>query len=497
MVIRSRYQSKAYLRPDSKRCKIFLKEVFLDMGEMFQNLDRVLEQVSREKNISKDILIDAIESAFLAAARKKWGYLGELESHYNREKGEIELFQFKTVVENVTDPNVEMTLDEARKLDPEAEVGDSIGVKMNPEVFGRIAAQTAKQVIIQKVREAEQCKVYEEFADREGELITGRISRIDKGDVIVDLGRTEAILPKDEQVPSERYKVGERVQGLLIRVLKPGKGVQQQLIISRKDPRLVAKLFSMEVPEIADGVVEIKSIARDPGYRTKIAVSSRDSDVDPIGACVGMRGQRVQSIVQELRGEKIDIVQWDEDPARFVCNAIAPADVVKVIVKERERKMEVVVPDDQLSLAIGKKGQNVRLAAELCSWSIDVLSESKVEELARRYQEALKRLLGISGDASFVFYSYGYRGIEEISVTPLEEFLKVPGISEEELKMIHSKAHELVSSGVTTADVVAEIAKEEEAAAKEKGSSAPSEDMLKPESLEGEMVDKTNEEKIV
>lgn len=432
------------------------------MSGMFQNLDRVLEQVSKEKGIPKEILIEAIESAFLTAARKKWGHLGELESHYNKETGEIELFQFKTVVENVVDPNVEMTIEEGRKLDPEAELGDSLGVKMDPSVFGRIAAQTAKQVIIQKVRDAERGIIYEEFKDRAGELVTGRIMRFEKGDAIIDLGRTEAVLPKSEQVGTEHYKVGDRVQGFFLEVNKPGKG--HQLIISRRDPRLVARLFSMEVPEIADGIVEIKSIAREPGYRCKIAVASKDSDVDPIGACVGMKGSRVQSVVQELRGEKIDIVQWDEDPARFVCNAIAPAEVVKVIVKEREKKMEVVVPDDQLSLAIGKKGQNVRLATELCGWSIDVLSETKIEELSRRHQEALKRLIGADDDAVFVLYSHGYRGIEEISGTTIEEFKNVPGISEDDLEAFHRKASQLVASGRTTAEVVAGIVAEEEAA---------------------------------
>lgn len=429
------------------------------MAEMFLNLGRVLEQISKEKGIPKEVLVDAIEQAFLSAARKKWGHLGELEAHYNEESGEIELFQFKTIVEKVEDENTQMTVEEGNKLDPEAQVGDSIGVKMDPSVFGRIAAQTAKQVIIQKVRDAERNIVYEEFKDRAGELVTGIIRRFEKGDAIIDLGRTEAVLLKSEQVPSEQYRIGERVQAYFLSVNKPGKG--PQLILSRKDPRLVKSLFEMEVPEIADGIVEVKSLAREPGFRCKIAVSSKDSDVDPIGACVGMKGSRVQSIVQELKGEKIDIVQWDQDPARFVCNAIAPAEVVKVIVKERERSMEVIVPDDQLSLAIGKRGQNVRLAAELCGWNIDILSETKIEELTRRHKLALKRMLDIDDDTAFVFYNHGYRGIEEIQGTELKDFIEVPSIPKAKLEEIYKLAHELVASGKTTAQVVAEIAAEE------------------------------------
>lgn len=429
---------------------------------MFVNLGRVLDQVSKEKGVPKEMLVSAIEDAFLSAARKKWGHLGDLEAQYNEEKGEIELFQFKTVVENIEDENTQMSLAEGKKLDPDAEVGDSLGVKMDHSVFGRIAAQTAKQVIIQKVRDAEKSIIYDEFKDRVGELVTGIIRRFEKGDAIIDLGRTEAVLLRSEQVQSEQYRVGERVQAYFLEVNKPGKG--PQLILSRKDSRLITCLFEMEVPEIADGIVQIKNIAREPGFRCKIAVYSKDSDVDPIGACVGMRGSRVQSIVQELKGEKIDIVAWDEDPARFVCNAVAPAEVVKVIVKEREKAMEVIVPDDQLSLAIGKKGQNVRLAAELCGWNIDILSETKIEDLSRRHQKALISMLGIDSDAAFVLYSHGYRGIEEIHETELENFLDVPGISKETLENVHQTVEKLVADGKTTAGVVGAIAAEEEAA---------------------------------
>lgn len=462
-------------------------------SEMFVNLDRIIEQVSREKGVPRESLIEAIESAFLTAARKKWGHLGELEAQYNEETGEIELFQFKTLVEKVEDDNTEMAMEDGHKLDPEAELGDSIGVKMDPSVFGRIAAQTAKQVIIQKIRDAERGIIYEEFKDRVGELVTGIIRRFEKGDAIIDLGRTEAVLLRSEQIPSEQYRIGERVQGYFLEVNKPGKG--PQLILSRRDPRLVVQLFDMEVPEIADGIVEVRSIAREPGFRCKIAVYSKDSDVDPIGACVGMRGSRVQSIVQELKGEKIDIVAWDEDPARFVCNAIAPAEVVKVIVKERTHTMEVVVPDDQLSLAIGKKGQNVRLAAELCGWNIDVLSETKIEELARRHKQALINMLEVDTDQAFVLYNHGYRGIEEIHGTKIDEFIKVPGVGKENLEEIHRKASGMVAAGRTTAKAVAEIAAVEDAAKAEAAAQAEKAAATE-ESAEPEKASETEEDTI-
>lgn len=430
------------------------------MATMFHNLGRVLDQVGKEKGIPKEVLIEAIETAFLSAARKKWGHLGELEAQYNEESGEIELFQFKTIVEVVEDDNTQMTLEEGNKLDADAEVGDELGVKMDPSMFGRIAAQTAKQVIIQKVRDAEKNIVYDEFKDRVGELVTGIIRRFEKGDALVDLGRTEAVLSRKEQVSTEQYRIGERVQAYFLQVNKPGKG--HQLILSRRDPRFVSCLFEMEVPEIADGIVQVKSVARSPGFRCKIAVTSRDSDVDPIGACVGMKGARVQSIVQELKGEKIDIVAWDEDPARFVCNAIAPAEVVKVIVKDREKAMEVVVPDDQLSLAIGKKGQNVKLASELCGWNIDILSETKIEELSRRHQLALMELLNIEKEAAFVFYNHGYKDMEEIAGTALEEFLDVPGIGADNLKTIYELATKSIAEGKSTSEVISKIAADEE-----------------------------------
>ncbi len=429
---------------------------------MFQELDRILDQVSRDKSIPKERLIEAIETAFLSAARKKWGHLGDLEAHYNTETCEIELFQFKTVVEDVQNPYIEMNPIEAKDYDEDAQIGDSIGVKMDPKVFGRIAAQTAKQVIIQKMRDAERDIVYEEFKDRVGEIVTGIIRRFERGAIVIDLGRTEAMIPRSEQIPSEHYRAGERVQGYFLSLAREGRG--PQIILSRRDPRLVSKLFELEVPEIAEGIVTIRAQAREPGVRTKIAVYSKDMDVDPVGACVGMKGSRVQSVVQELRGEKIDIIQWDIDPARFVCNAISPAEVVKVIIRERDKAMEVVVPDDQLSLAIGRHGQNVRLAAELTGWNINVFSETKVEELASRHRKALKQTLEIDDATALLLYSHTFRTFEEIASAPEEDFTQLPGMGQDLLAGVHARARAAVAAGVKTEDVMRTIIEAEQTA---------------------------------
>lgn len=432
---------------------------------MFQDLNRVLEQVGKDKGIPKERIIEAIEAAFLTAARKKWGHLGDLEAHYNDEAGEIELFQFKTAVEKVENPNIEVEISEARELDPEVQVGDSLGVKMDPSVFGRIAAQTAKQVIIQKVREAERNIIFEEYKDRLGELITGIVRRFEKGDMVVDLGRTEALLPKQEQVGAESYRAGERVLGYFLRIDKDSKG--PAVVLSRKNIGLLIGLFTMEVPEIAEGIVEIRAAARDPGVRSKIAVNSRDSDVDPVGACVGIKGSRVQSIVGELKGEKIDIVAWDSDPARFICNALAPAEVVKVIIREREHAMEVVVPDDQLSLAIGRRGQNVRLAAQLTGWNIDVYSETKIEQVASRARRVLTEILGVDDSMAMILYSHSFRSFEDIANATLDDFKQVPGLGGVALEEFYAKAKAAIAEGRSTEQMIAEMIKiEEEAKAK-------------------------------
>ena len=345
---------------------------------MVVNLNHVIDQVVKDKGIDRAILVEALESAVLSAANKKYRNTRDLEAHYNDDLGEVELFEFVTVVEEVEDSYKEIDLEEAREIDPEVEVGDSLGMKMDASNFSRIAAQTAKQVIIQKVREAEREGVFNEFKDRVGELVNGIVRRYERGDLIVDLGRAEALLPHREQVPRENYRQGDRVRAYISEVKMSPKG--PQIILSRTHPGVVAALFHFEVPEIAEGIVEIKAVAREPGSRAKIAVVSHDPDVDPVGACVGMRGSRVQNVVSELRGEKIDIIPWTPDVARFACSALSPAEVTRVYVDNEEQAMEIIVPDDQLSLAIGKKGQNVRLAAKLIGWRIDIKSESRAAE---------------------------------------------------------------------------------------------------------------------
>jgi transcription termination/antitermination protein NusA len=352
---------------------------------MVTNLNHIIDQVVKDKGIDRAILVEALESAVLSAANKKYRNTRDLEAHYNDELGEVELFEFVTVVDEVQDSYKEIDREEAREIDPDVEVGDSLGMKMDASNFSRIAAQTAKQVIIQKVREAEREGVFNEFKDRVGELVNGIVRRYERGDLIIDLGRAEALLPHREQVPRENYRQGDRARVYISEVKMSPKG--PQIILSRTHPGLVAALFYFEVPEIAEGIVEIKAVAREPGSRAKIAVVSYDPDVDPVGACVGMRGSRVQNVVSELRGEKIDIIPWTPDIARFSCAALAPSEVSRVYVDEDEQALEIIVPDDQLSLAIGKKGQNVRLAAKLTGWKIDIKSESRAAEQEQEQEQ--------------------------------------------------------------------------------------------------------------
>lgn len=352
---------------------------------MNQEILRIIEQISREKGIEKGILLAGVEAAVLSAAKRRYGPIESLHAHFNPQTGTLELTIAKTVVAEVKDDKTEMLLEQARAFDPEAKIGDVLQIPLEIEGFGRIAAQTAKQVIIQKVREAERDIVYQEYKGREGELVNGVVQRFEKGDIILDLGKTEALLPRKEQSSRETFQRGERVRAYILEVRKSASG--PQIIVSRTHPGLVERLFEMEVPEIYEGIIEIKGAVREPNGRAKIAVYSRDRAVDPIGACVGMRGVRVQAVVQELRGEKIDIVQWSEDPATFVANALSPAKIYKINVAPEGHAMEVIVEDDQLSLAIGKKGQNVRLAAKLTKWRIDIKSRSEYEQGLRTTAE--------------------------------------------------------------------------------------------------------------
>ena len=417
------------------------------------NLANIIDQVGKDKGIDKHILIEALETAMLKAAEKRFGPNKVIEAHYQEEMGEIELFLFKEVVEEAQDPDTQIEIEAAKELDPEVAIGDSLGVKLDSKEFGRIDAQTAKQIIIQKVREAERNIVYNEYSAKRGEIVTGIVQRFEKGDIIVDLGRAEALLPKKEQVRREGYRQGERIRGIILEVKVEAKG--PQVILSRTHPAFLMKLFQMEVPEVYEGIVEIKGAAREPGDRAKIAVLSHNSDVDPVGACVGVKGSRVQAVVQELKGEKIDIVHWADEPAIFVKNTLSPAQIARVITDETEHAMEVIVPDDQLSLAIGKKGQNVRLAAKLTGWKIDIRTESESkggkekltpEEALRKEMQAagereereraaaakdMEEGLGVSHEAAVILAAAGYTGSDSLTGATAEELAKIEGLGQE------------------------------------------------------------------
>ncbi len=430
------------------------------------NLNLVLEQVAKDKGIDKSVLVATLEDAMQTAAKKHFGQDRNLEAKYDTEKGVVELFQAVTVVEAITDPIQavnQLTLDEARKKGMEVEPGDELvfqifyrdedaaeakaqddqygdilKLRTFRHGFGRIAAQTAKQVILQRTRDAERENVYNEYKDRRNEIVTGIARRFERGNIIVDLGRAEAVLPVREQVPRETYRAGDRVQAYVLDVLRESKG--PQIILSRASVNLLTKLFEMEVPEIAEGIVVIEAAAREPGGRAKIAVSSRDPDVDPVGACVGMKGSRVQAVVQELRGEKIDIVPWDEDPARFVCAALAPAEVARVIIDEANHAMELIVPDDQLSLAIGRRGQNVRLAAQLTGWKLDINSETRVREMREFATRSLGSLPGVSEMLVETLYAHGFRQARDVAEASPEVLAQIPGLDPARIPAMQEQA---------------------------------------------------------
>lgn len=399
---------------------------------MFSDLSRIIEQVGKDKGIDKQIVVDAVIQGMLVAARKKWGTYRDIEAQFNEETGEVELFQFREVVpdKDFVDEEVEIKLSEALVFDPDAQVHDSIGSKLETNELGRIAAQMAKQIITQKVRDAERDIIFNEFEQRKGEIASGIARRVERGAIVVDLGRTEAYIPPREQIPGEQYKPGDRIQGYIADVRQTTRG--PQIIMSRADERYLMKLFEMEVPEIYDGIVTIHAAAREPGQRAKIAVSSKDSAVDPVGACVGMKGSRVQNIVQELRGEKIDIVQWDEDTTRFVCKALAPAEISKVFVDEGNKTMEVVVPDQQLSLAIGRKGQNVRLASKLSGWRLDITSESSASQKTAEAIFNLMLLPGMTETMAQNIFQSGFPGVQAISSAAVDDIMTVPGYDTKE-----------------------------------------------------------------
>src|SRR5713101_3778399 len=403
---------------------------------------QVADTVARDKGIDRDEVLQAMEQAIQKAGRSKYGQEYDIRAEIDRKNGEIRLMRFREVADPVENEATQIPLGEAKRLNPEAEVGDFITDPLPPIDFGRIAAQTAKQVIVQKVRDAERQRQFREFKDRVGEIVNGLVKRVEYGNVIVDLGRGEGIVRRDELIPRETFRYGDRIRAYIYDVRREQRG--PQIFLSRTHPQFTAKLFAQEVPEIYDEIIEIKSVARDPGSRAKIAVISNDSSIDPVGACVGMRGSRVQAVVGELQGEKIDIIPWSNDPATFVVNALAPAEVAKVVLDEDAHRIEVVVPDDQLSLAIGRRGQNVRLASMLTGWDIDILTEA--EESERRSEEFRKRsqmfmdALDVDDVIAHLLVTEGFTEVEEVAFVPLEDIAGIEGFDEDVASELRQRA---------------------------------------------------------
>jgi transcription termination/antitermination protein NusA len=403
---------------------------------------QIADAVAREKAIDRGIVIAAMEDAIAKAARSRYGAETEVHAEINSKTGELRLNRHMLVVDSVENPSNQIGLDEARRHNPAAQIGDTIADTLPPLEYGRIAAQSAKQVIVQKVREAERDRQYQEYKDRIGDIVNGIVKRVEYGNVVVDLGRGEAIVRRDEMLPREVFRNGDRIRAYIYDVRREVRG--PQIFLSRTHPQFMAKLFAQEVPEIYDGIVEVRAVARDPGSRAKIAVISRDSSVDPVGACVGMRGSRVQAVVNELQGEKIDIIPWSPDIATFVVNALAPAEVAKVVLDEDRERIEVVVPDQQLSLAIGRRGQNVRLASQLTGWDIDILTEQ--EESERRQAEFENRTrvfmeaLNVDEVVGQLLASEGFNSVEELALVDQKEIAGIEGFDADTAEELQTRA---------------------------------------------------------
>src|SRR5476651_521411 len=409
---------------------------------------QIADAVAREKSIDRGIVIAAMEDAIAKAARSRYGAETDVRAEIDPKSGELHLPRHMLVVETVENPAIHISLEEARRRHPAAQIGDTIADPLPPLEYGRIAAQSAKQVIVQKVREAERDRQYAEYKDRIGEIVNGVVKRVEYGNVVVDLGRGEAIVRRDELLPREVFRNGDRIRAYIYDVRREPRG--PQIFLSRTHPQFTARLFAQEVPEIYDGIVEVKSVARDPGSRAKIAVISNDSSIDPVGACVGMRGSRVQAVVNELQGEKIDIIPWSADAATFIVNALQPAEVMKVVLDEDSTRIEVVVPDDQLSLAIGRRGQNVRLASQLTGWDIDILTEA--EESERRQKEFTERTqafmeaLDVDETVAQLLASEGFRSVEELAFVEPTELASIEGFDADTAAEIQARAHDYLAA---------------------------------------------------
>lgn len=444
-----------------------------------ENLRRIVDQICRDKGIDRDLLIDAIEEAVRSAVKKKYGGQRDIEVQYNDELGEVEVFQYRTVVEKVVNEAREISLEEARRRDPEAGLDDDIGERLTDiSELGRIAAQSAKQVIIHRMREAEREVVYEMYRDREGTVVNGIVQRFERGDMIVNLGRTDALLPRDGQILKQRtYKQGDRIRAYLQQVRRSRSELAEeeaqgrsryrdaQLILSRTCNEFLVKLFELEVPEIAEGTVRIMGVSRDPGFRAKIAVSSLESDVDPVGACVGLKGSRVQNVVQELQGERIDIVPWSPDPVKYVCNALAPAQVNMVEVDDEHKTLLVVVPDDQLSLAIGRQGQNVRLAYRLLGWRIDVKSQQRYTNLENPGYRSLLLVQGIDENLADRLFAGGILTAAMLAEGDTNELVRLLKADEAVVSVVQERAREVASPVLSGAEAAGSAASGAEALA--------------------------------
>ena len=422
-------------------------EAFNSRPELLQ----VAETVARDKGIERDEVLEAMEQAIQKAGRSKYGHEHDIRAHIDRSSGAITLARYVEVMEDpelIENEITQVDLASAQRTTPDAQPGEFLVDPLPPIDFGRIAAQTAKQVIVQKVREAERTRQYDEYKDRIGEVVNGLVKRIEYGNVVVDLGRAEALLRRDECIPREHFNNGDRVRAYIVDVREETRG--PQIFLSRTHPQYMAALFAQEVPEIYDGIIEIKSVARDPGSRAKIAVLSHDSSIDPVGPCIGMRGSRVQAVVGELQGEKIDIIQWSPDPATFIVNGLAPAEVAKVVLDEDKNKIEVVVPDDQLSLAIGRRGQNVRLASQLSGWDIDILTEA--EESERRQKEFQDRsvmfaeALDVDDVIAHLLVTEGFSSIEEVAFVPIDDLLMIEGFDEDVAEELRVRARNFLEA---------------------------------------------------
>ena len=410
----------------------------------FSEIGKVIELLGKDRGIKREIVVGAIEQAFLVTARKKFGIQGEYEARYNEDDGEIEIFQYKNVVDAVKDPIVEIDFNAAKELDVDCEIGDQLGIKIEDPKFSRVDIQTAKQIIFQKVRDAEREILFSDFKHREGELVTGLVRRYERGNVILDLGKADAILARREIIYGETFKPGDRVQAYLSEVVMTNRGPEIRL--SRTSPMFLVKLFETEVPEIQDGTIEIKAAAREPGHRAKIAVYTVDRDIDPVGACVGMKGSRVQNIVNELQGEKIDIVKWHDDVEVFVRNALAPSEITSINLNAEEHILDVIVEEDQLSLAIGRRGQNVRLAAMLTGWKVNIISKSKLQEKVKFAVENLLQLEKITEALAQVLVQSGVMSIIDLSASEPEEIQRILDIESEEAQTLIASAAEALEN---------------------------------------------------